>query len=262
MVLLAVIGRVVVVVSVMIALAAAWVVGTDRLVAGVLGVRGRLRETRRYFAVLLVVLVLNKVARDSGPELSWLFKLHVTSTIYAVEGASVARIQSVATSELTAVFGFVYVYGYTFLLVFPFVAYVLVDEVWPIERTILTFVTNYGVGVVCYTAFISYGPFNLMPDLVTPLLYTEYPLSRLLTAEVNANTNVFPSLHTSLSVAVAGLSWQTREMYPRWPLIAAPLMAAVVFSTLYLGIHWVIDVIAGTVLGVASVLIGTRLAEM
>jgi membrane-associated phospholipid phosphatase len=75
----------------------------------------------------------------------------------------------------------------------------------------------------------------------------------LLTSEVNHNTNVFPSLHASLSLTVAFLSLRTRTEYGRWPLVAVPLALSVSFATMYLGIHWATDVVAGAVLAVLSI---------
>lgn len=40
-------------------------------------------------------------------------------------------------------------------------------------------------------------------ELVDPLLDTAWPQSQLLVQQVNTNTTVFPSLHTSLSVTAA-----------------------------------------------------------
>jgi membrane-associated phospholipid phosphatase len=259
--LLAVLAELLVVVTGLITVAAFTVVGTDRLEDGAEHWRQRLRGMWRHFAVLAAVLALNKVARDYGPEFSWILNWNVTGLIYRVEGNTVAVVQSIATPELTAFLGFTYVYGYTFLLVFPFLAYFVLEDAWPLERTVVAYSVNYVVGVACYTAFVSYGPRNLLPDMVAPLLYTEYPLSKLLTSRVNANTNVFPSLHASLSTTVAFLSIQTREVYPRWTVVAVPLATAVAFSTMYLGIHWAVDVVAGIVLGVGSVFVADRVTR-
>lgn len=237
------------------------VVGVDRFVTGLRDWRRRLAESWRYFAALGIVLVLNRVARMYGPRFSWFLGLNITSLIHRIEGNTVAAIQSIASPELTAVFGFVYVYGYTFLLVFPVVAYFILDDPGPLQRTLVTYVLNYAVGVALYTLFVAYGPRNLMPDMVEPLLFAEYPSTKLLMSRVNNNTNVFPSLHTSLATSVALLAWRTRDEFFWWPPLAIPLAVGVGFATMYLGIHWATDVFAGICLGVASVRIATRLVE-
>ncbi len=138
----------------------------------------------------------------------------------------------------------------------------LLDDTAPLRRTIVAYGVNYGLGVVCYLAFIAYGPRNLMPELVESLLFTTYPEYQLVTSEVNSNTNVFPSLHTSLSVTVALLAAQTRDVYRGWWYLSVPLAGSVVVATMYLGIHWGIDVIAGTGLAVLSGWIANRFVSV
>ncbi|EFW91199.1 phosphoesterase PA-phosphatase related protein [Haladaptatus paucihalophilus DX253] len=242
----------------MLGVATTVVVGRTGLMRAREQFRDRLFEVYPHIGLLLGVLVVNKVAREFGPELSWIIGWNITSRIYAIEGNFVGTVQSVARPELTTYFSFMYIYGYVFILVFPFVAYFALADSKPLKKAAVAFAVNYGLGLVCYILFISYGPRNLIPDVVHPLLYSTYPESQILTGQVNANTNVFPSLHTSLSVSSALLAYQTRDSYPRWTLIAIPMAASIIVATMYLGIHWATDVCAGSVLGVGSVLIADR----
>ena len=225
------------------------------------GVGSRLRESAPYLAFLGGILVVNKVARDFGPELSWILGWNVTGFIYGLEGGFVAQVQSVATPWLTTFLSAVYLVGYVSLLTFPFVAYLTHPDRKVLETTAVAYGLNYAIGLVCYTLFISYGPRNLIPDMVDPLLYGTYPQAQLVTSRVNVNTNVFPSLHTSLSVTVALLAWRTRDTFPRWTVVAVPLAGCVVVSTMYLGIHWATDVVAGVLLAVVSVWLARRLVS-
>jgi len=241
------------VVGVMLAVAVPAIVGVDRLRAFPPRAPERLRLLLPYLVVLGGVLAVNSWLRDVGPELSWIVGWRITGWIVSVEGSFVAGLQSYAHPTLTAYFSYAYIYGYVFLLVFPIVAYVLLPETRPIRETVIAYSLNYGLGVLCYVLFIAYGPRNVMPDLVDQLLYTNWPESQLVTSEVNANVNVFPSLHTSLAVTVAALSYRTRDAYPAWFPIATLLAVSVAISTMYLGIHWGIDVFAGVVLAAVSV---------
>lgn len=253
MAVLDVLLRVIVVCGAMLLAAGLFVVGPRRLVRAGRAAPERLRAVAPSLALLAVTLLVNKLARDYGPEVSWLIGLNVTSVIFGIEGTFVAWVQSFATPALTAYFSFAYVYGYVFLLVFPLVAYLSLADLDPLRRMAVAYTLNYAIGLVCYVLFVSYGPRNLIPDLVDPLLYSNYPSSRLLTREVNRNTNVFPSLHTSLSATVALLAWETHDRYPRWTPLAAVTAASIVVATMYLGIHWAIDVLAGLALAVGSV---------
>lgn len=222
----------------------------------------RAREVAPHLALLAGVLLVNRVFRHLGQELSWIVGWNITGHIYLVEGRLVAIIQSIATPALTHYFSFMYLYGYVFLTVFPFLAYWMLEEPRPLRELIVAYAVNYGLGLVCYTLFISYGPRNLLPDLVTPLLYTNYPQAQLLTSTVNANTNVFPSLHSSLSVTAVLLARRTRQTYSGWYYLSIPLGASVVFSTMYLGIHWAIDVAAGAVLALIAVEFADRYHDL
>ena len=236
------------------------------LVVGVLGIIGldriqsfrahactRFRLVLPYLLLLALVLLVNSLLRDVGPELSWIIGWRITGWIAGLEGTFVATLQSYAHPVLTVYFSYIYIYGYVFLLAFPVVAYFLLPDARPIREMTVAYSLNYALGVVCYVLFIAYGPRNVMPDMVDQLLYTSWPESQLLTSEVNSNVNVFPSLHTSLAVTVAALSYRTREQYPAWLPIATVLAVSVALSTMYLGIHWAIDVLGGVALAAISV---------
>ncbi|WP_416841707.1 phosphatase PAP2 family protein [Haloferax sp. DFSO52] len=237
------------------------VVGPTRLRAGFGTLRDRLRESSPYLGLLVFVLLVNKVARDIGPDVSWALGWNVTGLIYALEGDFVHHVQSLRTPELTAVLSTVYLSGYVFLLTFPFVAYLFSDDRHPFELTAVAYAVNYAIGLTCYLLFISYGPRNLLPGQVESLLYSTYPQTQILTGEVNLNTNVFPSLHTSLSVTAAIVAISTYRTYPVWAFVAPIIAATVAFATMYLGIHWASDVVFGVLLGVVSVALGEWVIE-
>ncbi len=245
----------------MLVLASLVFVGPRRLRETRADIRGRLRETGPVVAVLAGVLAMNSFIRDMSTDLSQLVGVRITSSIHGIEGAFVGQVQTVASPLLTAYFSNVYVYGYAFLMLFPLVAYLTVDDQRPIRELTVAYILNYGIGLVCYLAFIAYGPRNFMPDVVEPLLYTHWPRSQLLTSEINRNTNVFPSLHTSLSVTVALMAYRTRDAYPYWLPVAAFIAGSVAVSTMYLGIHWGTDVVAGLLLAAGSVVAAVRIRQ-
>lgn len=252
-------SEVVVVVGVLLLIALLGIVGPTRLRAAISDLRSRLWEVIPVFAVLGIVLGINSVARDTGNNLSWMVGTNITGNIHTIEGQFVAHLQSLATPMMTAYFGYIYVFGYTFLLVFPLFAYLLHKDVRPLYEIVTAYIINYSIGLICYIVFIAYGPRNLIPELVEPLLYTSWPHSQLLTSEVNTNTNVFPSLHTSLAFTVALFSYRFRDIYIRWVPIAWVLAVSIAISTMYLGIHWLTDVVVGVFLAAISAALGIRI---
>ncbi|NGM70826.1 inositol phosphorylceramide synthase [Natronolimnobius sp. AArcel1] len=250
------------VVTTMLVTAALVLVGPRRLVAAVSDFRWRLEFCLIPLLALGVVLLVRWSTVDITTRLERrVFSQNITQLLFEIDrvllpGDPVAIIQSYQSPELTSFFVFIYIYGYAFLLLFPFIAYFALEEMEHLEALILSFTANYGIGLLCYMIFLAYGPRNFDPVLFEGLLYEAFPRSRELTNSVNQSTNVFPSLHTSLSMTVLFLAWVSRDKYPLWLGLSAFLAISVVISTMYLGIHWFSDVIAGTGLALLSVYIG------
>ena len=261
-VLLAVLARIVLWVGAMCLVAGVAIVGPRRLYEFGHEIGSRLAEARRSIAALLGVVAFSAVGRGPLGSVSEVIGFRLTGTIYALEGEFVAWLQATfVTPELTMYFSWVYVYGYVFLLVFPFIAYGALSDTTPLRRLLMAYALNYGIGLLFYTLILAHGPRNVMPDVVTSLLYTFNPDFQVLTFEVNENTNVFPSLHTSLAVTAGLFAVLTREEYPAWTPIAVWLALSVTVSTMYLGIHWLVDVIGGVGLAVACVYLSYRIVD-
>lgn len=223
--------------------------------------RSRLRSAGPLIVVLSVVLILNRWMRQTAPSISSDYGIHATSTFYRIEGEFILVFQAIASEFATTYFSFVYVYGYTFLLVFPVIAYFVLDDTTPFRRLLAAYSFNYAIGVLVYILVVAYGPRNLMPGSIETVLYDTRPEYQYLTQQVNRNENVFPSLHTSLATTVAIFAYTTREEYTAWLPVAAVLAVSVIVSTMYLGLHWAIDVIAGLVLAVFGVYFANRLVD-
>jgi membrane-associated phospholipid phosphatase len=207
-----------------------------------------------YLGVVLLFSVFKHLTSRSRLALSKDINWNITDTLYALEGRFVAELQA-ATPDVT--YGFftgMYVFGFPYLLVVPPVMYFLTSSERRLKEILVAYVLNHAVGVVCYTLFIAYGPRNWIPTHVDGIMYELYPWTQEITAAVSAKTNVFPSLHTSLSVVALLFAWRTRRTYPRWFYVAAFTAVSVLLSTMVLGIHWLTDILAGIVLGTWSVL--------
>ena len=258
--LLAVLTSVATWVGAALLVAAAVIIRPHRLRGLRADLRARLRESRREFVVLGAVLLASAVGRGSLQVVSRLWGLRLTGLIYAIEGEFVGWIQATfVTPELTTYFSAIYVYGYAFLLSFPFLAYLALPRTETLRRLLVAYALNYAIGLAIYTVVFAHGPRNL--NVATSLLITHSPEFSALTSEVNEATNVFPSLHTSLSVTVATFAVLTRDEYPLWTPVALWLSASVVIATMYLGIHWLTDVIGGIALALGCVYLSYRFVD-
>ncbi|MFP8956200.1 phosphatase PAP2 family protein [Natrialbaceae archaeon A-CW3] len=252
------------IVGTMLVVATLVIVGPDRVIHAARGFRWRARAVALPLAALGSVLLFRWWNQDL---IQWLqFRIvgiEFTSRIARFERwlfteNPVVLIQSLEAELLSSFFVFIYIHGYAFLLLFPFIAYFSLRTMDRFSSLVLAFTVNYALGLLFYTLFIAYGPRNLIAIEVIPLLYEAHPQSGFLTYEVNQNTNVFPSLHTSLSVTVFLLAWITRDEYPLWTILSGFLALSVMISTMYLGIHWFSDVLAGTILAAISVYVGVN----
>ncbi|WP_049923241.1 phosphatase PAP2 family protein [Halopiger djelfimassiliensis] len=252
------------VVATMLVTATLVIVGPRRITAALREFRWRLEMCFLPLVALALVLTLRWSTGDIVVRIERrILGNNITPHLFELERTlfpanPVAVLQSFQSPELTSVFVFVYIYGYAFLLLFPIIAYFALDEMDDLESLLLAFTVNYALGLVCYVLFISYGPRNFDPLLFDGLLYDVFPRAGMLTTQVNQNTNVFPSLHTSLSMTVFFLAWLTRDKYPLWVPVSGVFAVGVVVSTMYLGIHWFSDVVAGTGLALISVHVGAN----
>ncbi|WP_459824285.1 phosphatase PAP2 family protein [Halorubrum luteum] len=227
--------------------------------------RHRLRAAVPYLLGLAAVLIVNKGLQSRIERFSHVYGVDATATLHAIEGDLVVTLQGWMPDPAVAYFAAAYVVGYAVLLVMPLLAYLFAEHARPIKLVVTAYAVNYAVAIVCYATVVAYGPRNAArasPGTEADALLLELvPNINTVTALVNTNTNVFPSLHTSLSVTVLLVAATTREEFPRWFGLAAVLAASVVASTLVLGIHWLTDVVAGAVLAVIAVGFGSLVVD-
>ncbi|MDS0476121.1 phosphatase PAP2 family protein [Natrinema sp. 1APR25-10V2] len=240
-------------------------VGTSTLCVDRTGLRrtaaeldDRLLEIAPYLGVAALFFLAKRATHGLSLRISKQLDWDLTAEIYAIEGEFVAVLQDVVPKATLEFFSAMYMFGFPFLLVTAPILYFMLPTQRHLKELLVAYVFNYVIGSLCYTLFIVYGPRNHLSS-VSGLMYSFYPQTQDLTAAVSANTNVFPSLHTSLAVVVMLLAWRSREEYPRWFPIASFVTACVVFSTMYLGIHWLIDVIAGILLAIGSLFAAERI---
>lgn len=237
------------------------VVGHERLLRALLDWQPRIRAVAPYLGVMIAILLVRAITQDFAEDVTWLLDLNLTTHIFAFEGDFIAIFQSIAWPPLSAYLGFMYLYGYVVLISFPAIAYFALPRIDYLKELIVAYIVNDTIGIMFYVLFISYGPRNLGVDFVDPILYDMYPQAAIMTGAVNIPINVFPSLHTSMAATAMFFAWRTRRLYPSWSIIATVFATSIIFSTMYLGIHWASDVVAGIALATLSILIAVRFVQ-
>lgn len=232
------------------------VVGPVRAITALREVRSRLWSVLPYLAVMVVILVTRALTQEHAHALTMALDIDVTWIIFGIEGGFVGTLQRIATPELSTYFVFMYLFGYVVLIAFPALAYFTLPSLAHLKELLTAYIVNDTVGISIYIAVIALGPRNLGRGLAEPILYDVYPEAAILTGAVNIPINVFPSLHASMAATAMFFAWRTRRIFPIWSVIATIYALSIIFSTMYLGIHWSIDVVAGVVLAAGAYYVG------
>nr|WP_267902763.1 phosphatase PAP2 family protein [Halovenus carboxidivorans] len=182
----------------------------------------------------------------------------MTGVFYAIEGDLAAQVQTLIPDIAAPYFASVYMFGYALVVIAPLVLYLFADSLRHLKTVLLAYTINYAVATVLYTLVIARGP-RIASSSTQGIIQEFFPYFTLLTGQVNSPRNVFPSLHTSLAVTVLVVAVLTRNEFPRWLSLTTVLTTSIVVSTVYLGIHWFIDLAAGVCLAVASVWLAHQL---
>jgi membrane-associated phospholipid phosphatase len=129
------------------------------------------------------------------------------------------------------------------------------------RRFIFTLMVCYYISYAGYFTIPALGPRFAQASSYTVSLTTT-PISHTISDTINrlekTKFDVFPSGHTMISVAVLLVAWKRSRRTFWWML---PVGTGLVISTVYCRYHYVIDVIAGTVLAAVAVPLGDAIYD-
>lgn len=143
-----------------------------------------------------------------------------------------------------------YLFTYTYVWVFPAIMFaVFFVLVYDHREEVVQFlVASYFSNLLFVLPFYLFFPVNevwvsdshvrLLSNRISPLIMEHF-------RSISALDNCFPSFHTSLALLIALAAWRSGRT--RVALVATFASLMVIASTLYLGIHWPLDILAGVV---------------
>ena len=182
----------------------------------------------------------------------------LTAAVVAVEGHAVVAFQEALRSDwLDWVSIAIYLPGASLLYHVPFLHLLWTGRHHAARRLAATVALLWGVAILFYLlAPVREAWTEGAAGVLKERLPAEFASSSLLLNNVDNN---FPSLHVAVSVGIVLALALAGER--RAALLWAPLAAGVVFTTIYLGIHWWLDVVAGLALAAAGALLVHRQAH-
>lgn len=183
--------------------------------------------------------------------------------IYRLEGSATATLQSFAPRPLVGFFLYVYVCLFPAVFALLLIVFHCQKNVSCLGASIRALVLNYLLALPFFlffsvreTWYADLGPKAIKAkSLLSDLSPEIEPLFRT----ARGVENNFPSLHTS--IAVTAFLIARRSDNQRLKILTGISAILVMFSTLYLGFHWVTDMAAGLVLAWICVDLAFRMSE-
>ncbi len=238
--------------GVVMGLVALWLV-TGRNPFGVIWSALRVLVTEHRFLALVLLaysmLALNlleaRVEANMAPSITWDF----TRQVAQVGTGFLLALQRLEWAPLTHLFTFVYVILFPVLMIAALLHYVAIRDFAALRNHVVGYWVNYLVALPFYLWFPvkeawagGVGVRFLIPQVFLAFEQVYRPHSGL--------DNCFPSLHTSLALTYALVAY--RNGHKRLGAVLGVGAGLVMFSTLYLGVHWVLDVAAGSLLALLA----------
>lgn len=190
-------------------------------------------------AVLIVHLLLVQLDDEITRALGWDF----APSVSALERGFVPWLQNFQATPLDYFFSIMYIIIHPVMLYFPILLFILSDEERPAKAQLLMYPVGYLLAIPFYVFYPATNVY-VFHNLQSPVFELFPQLTTFFYAATTEN-NTFPSLHTAFAILIANAARYSRNRHYRyWAYFYA---TSVVISTLYLTIHWGVDVLGGII---------------
>ena len=221
---------------------------------------------RRYWAHMIVVFSVylwKDILDGMDRALMANTQLDMTPYVYAIEGDIVLWVQQAMRSPiLDEALTHFYVMGFMTATFASFLYPIYFDDRHMADRVSLSMFWVYVLAIPFYLFFNVGVTGNHIPQMQT-IAYDLTPEINNWFTRIDPFTNGMPSLHIGLPFAI----WLTMQRWDddgRWHRYRNFLMGFILLTALsivYLGIHWVVDIIGGMVVAIIAVEITTRTSD-
>ncbi|MFZ2070671.1 MAG: phosphatase PAP2 family protein [Halobacteriota archaeon] len=219
---------------------------TNREISGTHNYKQFARECRSHIMLILLVFALYMTQVPIQQEITSASGYYDgTPVIEAIESDTVHLFQEGIYPSLTYLMSFSYLAIYIGAIMFTFAILAYYRQMLLFKRFSLMFSLNYLIAFPFFMFFnVSVAGASL--QTVQPLMYEQFP--RILSAiiAIDPLDNCFPSLHVTMVLSAFLIIRSTH--YKRHKTFLGVGVPTIVFSVLYLGIHWITDVIGGMAL--------------
>ncbi len=213
---------------------------------------------------MLVVRLQNTWDLDLTAALGW----DLTPWVHAIEGDAVGHVQrAVRHRFLDLFFWFVYIDVYFLWHVAAIFLFALAGLTGLVKRMALAFVAIYAIAMPFYVLAPVNEAWTTNPMYGCGYGYAGAPEGIIheecssvaggIVYAISSINNCFPSLHNAFAWIVPFVLWRSGRR--KWAARTAPVAVLISMSTIYLGIHWFTDLVAGILTSHVAAVVATRL---
>jgi membrane-associated phospholipid phosphatase len=218
---------------------------------------------RRYWVhVLLLFMIYN--AKDFLDQVDRILmantNLDMTAWIYAIEGDLVLRIQEAFEARwLSIALTHFYVAGFMFICYVSVFYVAYFDDRWMADRIVLSIAWVYILAVPFYLFFNVRVTGDVIPGMET-IAYDLTPEIADWFRRIDPFTNGMPSLHIGIPFVVwlCLLRYDEDRRWTRYRHTVLLYTVITAFTILYLGIHWISDIVGGLLIAAGAVAMTER----
>ena len=212
------------------------------------------------FVSMAGILLLNKYEQQIEQDY-FRNQTDFTPMIFQWEGSFVRHLQDFFYSPwITPVLAYFYLLVFQALIIGSLGVYLIQQNKALVYATCYAILINYAIAIPFYLLFPVNEVWSYPPAGVTFHMLDVFPDFETIYRPLSGLDNCFPSLHTSLSMTMALLSFRSGNK--RWMIITGVSAALIIFSIFYLGIHWASDMFAGLILSFLASAAGIYLGRL
>jgi membrane-associated phospholipid phosphatase len=216
-----------------------------------------------YLIAIGTTMLVMRIQNVYDLDLTAALGLDWTPHVHAIEGDVVARFQAALRHPLLDLFlHFVYITVYAVYHVAAMVGFAVTGRTAMVKRFAVTWILVYAIALPFYVlapvnetwttnpeygCYQDYdGPFGAFATTTVGILHAECGDGGSIVQAISSINNCFPSLHNAFAWALPMLLW--RSGWRRAAAGTGVVAFLISVSTLYLGIHWITDLVAGVAL--------------